>query len=66
MERKTSPATDVPAADGRDAHWITPSGVGEVEFAEWTSTNRLRQPVWRGWRTDKNPADVVVEEPRPA
>ena len=66
MERKTSPATDVPAPDGRDAHWITPSGVGEVEFAEWTSTNRLRQPVWRGWRTDKNPADVVVEEPRPA
>jgi bifunctional non-homologous end joining protein LigD len=66
MERKTSPAQQVPAADARDAHWITPSGVGEVEFAEWTSTNRLRQPVWRGWRTDKKPDEVVVEEPRPA
>ncbi|MBF4634824.1 ATP-dependent DNA ligase [Agreia pratensis] len=66
MKRTTSPATDVPAADARDAHWITPSQVGEVEFAEWTTTNRLRQPVWRGWRTDKKPADVVVEEPRPA
>jgi bifunctional non-homologous end joining protein LigD len=66
MERKTPPAEQVPAADARDAHWITPSDVGEVEFAEWTSTNRLRQPVWRGWRTDKHPDDVVVEEPRPA
>jgi bifunctional non-homologous end joining protein LigD len=66
MERKTPPAAEVPAADARDAHWITPSDVGEVEFAEWTSTNRLRQPVWRGWRTDKLPDDVVVEEPRPA
>ncbi|KJC65825.1 ATP-dependent DNA ligase [Agreia bicolorata] len=66
MRRKTCPATDVPAADARDAHWITPSEVGEVEFAEWTSTNRLRQPVWRGWRTDKKPADVVAEERRPA
>ncbi|WP_374946737.1 ATP-dependent DNA ligase [Agreia sp.] len=64
MERKTPPAEQVPAADARDAHWITPSDVGEVEFAEWTSTNRLRQPVWRGWRTDKTPDGVVVEEPR--
>jgi bifunctional non-homologous end joining protein LigD len=66
MERKTSPAEQVPAADARDAHWITPSDVGEVEFAEWTSTHRLRQPVWRGWRIDKKPGDVVVEDPRPA
>ena len=66
MERTTSPAQDVPAADARDAHWITPSDVGEVEFAEWTSTNRLRQPVWRGWRVDKKPDDVVIEDPRPA
>jgi bifunctional non-homologous end joining protein LigD len=59
--RKTSPLTDVPRADARDAHWITPSMVGEVEFAEWTSTGRLRQPTWRGWRPDKDPDDVVVE-----
>jgi bifunctional non-homologous end joining protein LigD len=64
MGRKTPGATGVPAADARDAQWITPSEVGEVEFAEWTSTHRLRQPVWRGWRVDKSPDDVVVEEPR--
>jgi bifunctional non-homologous end joining protein LigD len=59
--RKTSPLTDVPALDARGAHWITPRFVGEVEFAEWTSTGRLRQPSWRGWRPDKTPADVVKE-----
>ncbi|RPE76531.1 MULTISPECIES: ATP-dependent DNA ligase [unclassified Frondihabitans] len=61
--RKTSPLAGVPAADARDAHWITPSRVGEVEFAEWTSTGRLRQPSWRGWRPDKDPGDVVLEAP---
>lgn len=59
--RKTSPLLDVPAVDARDAHWITPNRVGEVEFAEWTSTGRLRQPSWRGWRPDKDPDDVVIE-----
>jgi bifunctional non-homologous end joining protein LigD len=59
--RKTSPLTDVPALDARGAHWITPRFVGEVEFAEWTATGRLRQPSWRGWRPDKTPADVVKE-----
>jgi bifunctional non-homologous end joining protein LigD len=61
MERATSPFDDVPGADARDAHWVTPKLVGEVEFAEWTSADRLRQPSWRGWRTDKS-ADSVVRE----
>lgn len=59
--RKTSPLVGVPKADARDAHWITPNRVGEVEFAEWTSTGRLRQPSWRGWRPDKDPDQVVRE-----
>jgi len=59
--RKTSPLVGVPAADARDANWITPSRVGEVSIAEWTSTGRLRQPSWRGWRPDKSPDDVVRE-----
>jgi bifunctional non-homologous end joining protein LigD len=35
--------------------------VGEVEFAEWTSAGRLRQPRWRGWRPDKAVKDVRRE-----
>jgi bifunctional non-homologous end joining protein LigD len=61
LERKTSPFDDVPASDSGDAHWVTPSLVAEVEFAEWTPTGRLRQPSWRGWRPDKNPGDVTAE-----
>lgn len=61
LERK-SPALDgVPAIDARDAHWVTPSLVGEVEFTEWTPMKRLRHPTWRGWRPDKEPADVAPE-----
>ena len=61
LERATSPLVGVPREDASDAHWIRPSLVGEVEFAEWTATKRLRQPSWRGWRTDKKPADVRAE-----
>ena len=60
-ERATSPFVDVPRPDARDAHWVTPARVGEVEFAEWTADGRLRQPSWRGWRPDKDPEDVVRE-----
>ncbi|MCU1474715.1 ATP-dependent DNA ligase [Amnibacterium sp.] len=60
-ERATSPFLDVPRPDARDARWVTPDLVGEVRFAEWTATGRLRQPSWRGWRPDKRPADVVRE-----
>lgn len=61
LHRETTPFVDVPKTDARDAHWVTPSLVGEVEFAEWTPTDKLRQPSWRGWRPDKRPADVVRE-----
>lgn len=61
LHRATSPLYDVPPADARDARWVRPALVGEVEFAEWTAADRLRQPSWRGWRTDKAPGDVVRE-----
>lgn len=63
-ERVTSPAHDVPALDARDARWVTPRHVAEVTFSEWTEgpgRGRLRHPVWRGWRPDKDPADVRLE-----
>ena len=60
-ESRTAQMRDVPAADASDAHWVVPDLVGEVEFAEWTSAGRLRQPSWRGWRPDKSPSDVRVE-----
>jgi bifunctional non-homologous end joining protein LigD len=61
MVRQTPGVVGVPAADARDAVWVTPRLVGEVEFAEWTPSGRLRQPTWRGWRPDKEVADVTIE-----
>jgi bifunctional non-homologous end joining protein LigD len=61
LARKTSPFQDVPREDAADAHWVSPQLVGEVTYSEWTGTGRLRHPVWRGWRLDKDPSQVVPE-----
>jgi bifunctional non-homologous end joining protein LigD len=61
LAQDTSPLLGVPSADARDAHWVTPTLVGEVEFAELTADGRLRAPAWRGWRPDKAPRDVAPE-----
>jgi bifunctional non-homologous end joining protein LigD len=63
LERKTSPLEGVPTAEARDAHWVTPSLVGEVVYAEATSDGRLRAPAWKGLRPDKDPGEVVRELP---
>ena len=49
---------DVPAADARDARWLRPNRVAEVEFGEWTPTGRLRHPRWRAWRPDLDPSEI--------
>ena len=46
------------------AHWVRPDLVAQVRFTEWTSDDKLRQPVYLGLRDDKRAADVVREEPR--
>ena len=61
LSRKTPPVHGIPAADARDAHWVRPSLVGEVEYAEVTNDGRLRQPSWRGLRADKSPEEVRWE-----
>ncbi len=61
--RKTTPLVDVPREDARDAHWVRPDLVGEVTYAELTGPGRMRHPVWRGLRPDKDAAEVVWERP---
>ncbi len=43
------------------AHFVRPTVVGEVQFAEWTNDGNLRQPSWRGLRLDKSAKEVVRE-----
>ena len=62
LVRPRSPfAHQVPRTQARDAVWVAPRLVGEVAFGEWTRDGRLRHPVWRGLRLDKDPAEVVRE-----
>jgi bifunctional non-homologous end joining protein LigD len=63
LSRKTPPVGDVPAADQQDAEWVAPKLVGEVKHSGRTADGRLRQPVWRGWRPDKDPGEVAWEGP---
>jgi bifunctional non-homologous end joining protein LigD len=58
LDRPDSPFHDIPAEDAATAHWVSPELVGEVTFGDWTGTDRMRHPVWRGWRPDKSPDDV--------
>ncbi len=62
LRADADPFVGVPAADARDALWVRPELVGEVEFAEFTPGGILRQARWRGLRPDKDPADVVRED----
>ncbi|GAB2583632.1 ATP-dependent DNA ligase [Microlunatus antarcticus] len=59
----TTSLVDVPREDARDAHWVEPDLVGEVTYAELTGPGRMRHPVWRGLRPDKDAAEVVWERP---
>jgi bifunctional non-homologous end joining protein LigD len=36
--------------------------MGEVAFAEWTQDGELRQTTFLGWRDDKSPEEVVLEQ----
>jgi len=59
--RKTSPFDEVPAEHGRVAVWTEPELVIEVAFDRWTRAGRMRAPVYKGLRDDKEPAEVVRE-----
>jgi bifunctional non-homologous end joining protein LigD len=61
LARNTPPAVDVPRPVLRDAHWVEPAVVGEVEFRSWTSDGRLRHSSWRGLRPDRDPSEIVVD-----
>jgi bifunctional non-homologous end joining protein LigD len=53
---------DVPAVDDprgeTDVVWVAPRTVVQVRFREWTPEGRLRQPTYRGRRSDIDPTQV--------
>ena len=60
LERKTPPL-EVPKADARKAHWVTPNLVAEVAYAELTAEGRVRHGSFLGLRQDKDAGDVGSE-----
>lgn len=61
-ERDRSPFSDRTRAT-KGVHWVEPELVGEVEFTEWTEDGRLRHPSFKGLRSDKDPSEVIREDP---
>ena len=51
----------LPRPDAALAVYVEPRLVGEVRFQQWTRDGRLRAPVWRGLRADRDPAEVRRE-----
>jgi bifunctional non-homologous end joining protein LigD len=64
MEREAAPLSKAPRL--RQARWVEPKIVVNVEFTEWTSDALLRQPVFRGVAIDRDPSQVVREVAIPA
>ncbi|HYE29682.1 MAG TPA: DNA ligase D [Allosphingosinicella sp.] len=58
------PAAAVPRAEARGAHWVKPTLVAEVAFAEFTSEGVVRHASFLGLRSDKKAAEVVEETPQ--
>ncbi len=64
LRRKDSPFHDaVPRPIEKKSTYVEPTLVAEVEFTEWTKDGRMRHPSYKGLRMDKDPRDVVREDP---
>jgi bifunctional non-homologous end joining protein LigD len=63
IEIDTPPFTKAVGLPRLRAHWVTPTIVVQVAFAEWTVYGKLRHPRLLGIRGDKDAREVVREQP---
>ena len=61
--QKERPFEAVPPEVRREAIYVTPKLVCEIEFTEWTPDGRLRHPSFQGLREDKPAAEVGRDKP---
>ena len=53
------PVVFPPGHGNEDAIWLYPALVCKIEYMEKSKTGSLRQPIFRGLRTDKKPEDCI-------
>ncbi|MBL8069551.1 MAG: DNA ligase D [Nitrospira sp.] len=62
LRQPNSPFMNPPGgSQAAGVHWVKPTLVAEVAFAEWTNDGRLRQASFQGLREDKDARSVLVE-----
>src|SRR5205085_5083561 len=64
LKREKSPFTGGPRLP-REAVFVEPRLVAEVEFREWTNDGVMRAPSFKGLRDDKEPREVGPEDGSP-
>ena len=62
---RAHPPVVLPAGDARKGvHWVEPSLVAQIQFADWTADALVRQASFQGLREDKSPHEVVHDRGR--
>lgn len=62
LKQKENPFHEKIDLKGRNPHWLKPKLIAEVSFSEWTKTGKLRHPVFKGLRHDKEPEEITKQE----
>ncbi|HEY7890824.1 MAG TPA: DNA ligase D [Solirubrobacteraceae bacterium] len=63
--RRSSPFAHRGVQPPREARFVEPELVCEVEFSHWTRDRILRHPSYKGLRFDKAPSEVIMETATP-
>jgi bifunctional non-homologous end joining protein LigD len=62
LEQVSSPFEEVPREERKDAVWLEPKLVAQIQFTERTRDGRLRHPSFQGLREDKKAREVHREQ----
>jgi bifunctional non-homologous end joining protein LigD len=61
VSRAAPSEPSITASEMKHFHWVEPSIVCQIKFAQWTRSGCLREPVFLGLREDEIATDVIRE-----
>ncbi|MGB7786433.1 MAG: DNA ligase D [Salinimicrobium sp.] len=62
LVQEESPFSKKVNLKGRQATWLRPELICEVNFSEWTKAGNMRHPSFKGLRFDKVPSEIDKEK----